>query len=119
VLPQSFSLGRQFLPRRRPIADTPASLRPAPCPMPPAPRIPAGRERITGLPKGHSMLLMRITNVERVSRPVHRSVGPGDPTYTTVVVLLVCVSETHRRKLLMPPSSVGCNTKCQWLGINW
>ena len=26
-------------------------------------------------------------------------------------------SETHRRKLLMPPSSVGCNTKCQWLGI--
>jgi hypothetical protein len=53
VLPQSFSLGRQFLPRRRPIADTPASLRPAPCPMPPAPRIPAGRERITGLPKGH------------------------------------------------------------------
>ena len=30
-----------------------------------------------------SMLLMRITNVERVSRPVHRSVGPGDPTYTT------------------------------------
>jgi hypothetical protein len=29
------------------------------------------------------------------------------------------VSETHRRKLLMPPSSVGCNTKCQWLGINW
>lgn len=53
VLPQSFSLGRQFLPRRRPIADTPASLRPAPCPMLPAPRIPAGSERITGLPKGH------------------------------------------------------------------
>jgi hypothetical protein len=24
---------------------------------------------------------MRITNVERASRPVHRSVGPGDPTY--------------------------------------
>ncbi len=66
-----------------------------------------------------SMLLMRITNVERASRPVHRSVGPGDPTYTTVVVLLVCVSETHRRKLLMPPSTVGCNTKCQWLGTNW
>lgn len=55
VLPQSFSLGRQFLPRRRPIADTPASLRPAPCPMLPAPRIPAGSERITGLPKGHNM----------------------------------------------------------------
>ena len=54
VLPQSFSLGRQFLPRRRPIPDTPASLRPAPCPMPPAPRIPAGSERITGLPKGHN-----------------------------------------------------------------
>lgn len=53
VLPQSFSLGRQFLPRRRPIADTPASLRPAPCPMLPAPRIPAGSERITGVPKGH------------------------------------------------------------------
>ena len=32
---------------------------------------------------------------------------------------IVCVSETHRRKLLMPPSSVGCSTKCQWLGINW
>jgi hypothetical protein len=41
-----------------------------------------------------SMLLMRISNVERASRPVHRSVGPGDPTYTTVVVLLVCMSET-------------------------
>ena len=54
VLPQSFSLGRQFLPRRRPIADTPASPRPAPCPMPPAPRIPASSERITGLPKGHN-----------------------------------------------------------------
>jgi hypothetical protein len=24
---------------------------------------------------------MRMTNVERASRPVHRSVGPGDPTY--------------------------------------
>jgi hypothetical protein len=45
---------------------------------------------------------MRIANVERASRPVHRSVGPGDPTYTTVVVFLVCVSETHRSKLLMP-----------------
>jgi hypothetical protein len=45
---------------------------------------------------------MRMTNVEWASRPVHRSVGPGDPTYTTIVILLVCVSETHRRKLLMP-----------------
>jgi hypothetical protein len=24
---------------------------------------------------------MRMTNVERASRPVHTSVGPGDPTY--------------------------------------
>ena len=32
------------------------------------------------------MLLMRIANVERASWPVHRSVGRGDPTYTTAVV---------------------------------
>ena len=59
------------------------------------------------------IILDRIANVERPSRPVHRSVGPGDPTYTTAVVLLACVSEIHRKKLLMPPSSVGCSTKCQ------
>ena len=60
VLPQSFSRGRQFLPRRRSIADTPASPYPAPCPMPKAPRIPADSERITGLPKGHSSSWARV-----------------------------------------------------------
>jgi hypothetical protein len=35
------------------------------------------------------------------------------PDLHNLVVLLVCVSETQRRKLLTPPSSEGCNTKCQ------
>ena len=82
VLPQSFSLGRQFLPRRRPIADTPASLRPAPCPMPPAPRIPACSERITGLPKGHDR-----TKVRRHPRRGKTS-GSTSPTSATVPTLL-------------------------------